>query len=205
MPNSACASGRACAALQRCNHATLRCIASRTRSIGTSAAAGGQSSKAMMMSAPIRFCARMLTSGVMRTFAPSTNEEKVTPSSSSVRMSAMEKAWKPPESVRMGPFHRMKAWLEPNFAMRSAPGRSMQCSVLFRMIWLPVERTCSGVSPFMAAAVATGMKAGVSKTPCGVCTRPSRAPFSLERCRISSRTAMPSVDSPREASGVRHR
>lgn len=42
------------------------------------------------------------------------------------------------------------------------------------------------VRPFIAAAVATGMNAGVSKEPCGVVTRPRRARFAVERARISN-------------------
>ena len=41
---------------------------------------------------------------------------------------------------------------------------------------VPVARSWSGVSPLTVAWVPTGMNAGVSSRPCGVSSRPSRAP-----------------------------
>ena len=62
-------------------------------SIPAGSTPGGQSSKAMMMSAPRLFCTSIARSGVRRTMAPSTMERKVTPSSSMAFRSAIENAW----------------------------------------------------------------------------------------------------------------
>jgi hypothetical protein len=43
------------------------------------------------------------------------------------------------------------------------------------MICAPVPRTWRGVTPLIEPAVPTGMNAGVSTVPCGVCNRPQRA------------------------------
>ena len=53
-------------------------------------------------------------------------------------------AWKPPESVRMGPSHRMKSCRSPAAAMVSQPGRSMRWKVLLSSIWSQAAHRCHG-------------------------------------------------------------
>ncbi|MFO0875607.1 MAG: hypothetical protein U0575_16805 [Phycisphaerales bacterium] len=65
-----------------------------------------------------------------------------------------------------------------------------------------MPRTCPGARPFIAAAVATGMNAGVSNEPCGVVTRPSRAAPVDERARISKRMAHRCTNLRRGSSGT---
>ena len=105
MPKSAWSCGRACARTHRASQRSVRSWASsvRRRWSGTRrvrawrrssdsvecGAAGGQSSKAMMMSAPISFCTRMLDSGPRCTREPSTKLRNVTPSSSRSAVSDM--------------------------------------------------------------------------------------------------------------------
>jgi hypothetical protein len=45
----------------------------------------------------------------------------------------------------------------------------------------PVARTASAVIAFTVAAVPTGMKTGVSISPCAVCSTPVRASPSVAR------------------------
>src|SRR5207244_538097 len=53
----------------------------------------------------------------------------------------------------------------------------------------PASWRCCGVRPLTVAWVPTGMKTGVSTTPCGVWSRPSRAAPSV--CTISNWIAIP--------------
>ena len=68
----------------------------------------------------------MARSGVSATMAPSRWERKVTPSSSTLRKSASDITWKPPESVRIGCGQRMNVCSPPSAATRSADGRNIR-------------------------------------------------------------------------------
>src|SRR5664280_61934 len=60
------------------------------------------------------------------------------------------------------------------------------------MIWAPVSSISSGWSALIVAFVPTGMNVGVSTTPCGRWSRPSRArvePSAGGATRISNRAA----------------
>ena len=65
----------------------------------------------------------MLFSGERKWLEPSMWLWKVTPSSVIFRRPAREKTWKPPESVRMGPFQSMNRCSPPKRRMSSSPGR----------------------------------------------------------------------------------
>ena len=60
--------------------------------------------------------------------------------------------------------------------------------MLARTIGAPASRTRSGVRPLTVAWVPTGMKAGVSTVPCGVCRRPARAEDAASRASSSKWT-----------------
>ncbi len=77
-----------------------------------------------MMSAPIAFWISIDSRGPRRIRDPSTNERNVTPPSSRALMPLIENAWKPPESVSIGPSQRMKRWLPPTARIRSTPTRT---------------------------------------------------------------------------------
>src|SRR5688500_11405574 len=117
----------------------------------------------------------MLRAGVRWTTEPSMWLLKVTPSSVTRLMSDRLNTWNPPLSVRMGPGQAMNRCKSPKAATTLSPGRSIKWYVLARMICEPVAATWSGRTPLMVPCVPTGMKAGVSKEPWRVWTRPRRA------------------------------
>ena len=84
------------------------------------------SSSCIEMSAPSSDWISMARSGVRSTMVPSMCERKVTPLSLILRSSDSDMTWKPPESVRIGPFQFMNLCRPPSAAMRSAPGRSIR-------------------------------------------------------------------------------
>ncbi len=51
---------------------------------------------------------------------------KVTASSVTLEILARDMTWKPPESVRIGPSHRISLCSPPSRFTRSAPGRSIR-------------------------------------------------------------------------------
>ena len=78
------------------------------------------------MSEPSSRCTSIERSGDSSTLAPSICERKVTAFSLTLRNSASDITWKPPESVSIGPFQPVKLCRPPSAAMRSAPGRSIR-------------------------------------------------------------------------------
>ena len=113
-----------------------------------SAGYGVHSSKIITMSEPRARCTAMDSSGPMKTLAPSTGEAKVTPSSLILRMAPRLNTWKPPESVRIGPFHCMKSCRSPWRWITSVPGRNQRWKVLPRMICAPMSSMSRGNMPF---------------------------------------------------------
>ena len=91
------------------------------------------------------------------------------------RIFASEKTWKPPLSVRMGPSQRMNSCNPPKWRITSRPGRTKRWYVLPRMIGARRSRSSDGLTALTVACVPTGMKTGVSTTPCAVVSRPRRA------------------------------
>ena len=114
-------------------------------------------------------------SGVSRWLEPSRWLRNVAPSSSIVREAASETTWKPPESVRIGRSQPMNRCRPPSRSMRSCPGRRYRWYVFARTIVAPTSSRSSGSSALTVAFVPTGMNCGVSTTPCGSVSRPSRA------------------------------
>ncbi len=103
----------------------------RDRRIAPSTALSGagrrtHSSSCIWMSEPRSPWISIERSGVSTCFVPSTCDRKVTPVSSSLRSDDSDMTWKPPESVRIGYGHCMKACRPPSRAIRSAPGRSIR-------------------------------------------------------------------------------
>ncbi|MNV67226.1 hypothetical protein D3C71_1600180 [compost metagenome] len=117
------------------------------RATSSSAGYGVHSSKIITMSEPRSRWTCIDSSGPMNTLAPSTGEAKVTPSSLILRMAPRLNTWKPPESVRIGPFHCMKSCRSPCFLITSVPGRSHRWKVLPRMISAPVASISRGSMP----------------------------------------------------------
>ena len=104
MPNSAASfSSRSCSLRERWAQRRLSSIDLRATS--SVAGYGVHSSKIITTSESSTFWMCMLTSGLRNTLAPSVGAAKVTPSSVILRRWASENTWKPPESVRIGPFH----------------------------------------------------------------------------------------------------
>jgi hypothetical protein len=136
---------------------------------------GGHSSNAMTTSAPRVRWISMTDSGVNMCSEPSMWLWKRTPSSSIRRISASEKTWKPPESVRIGPSQRMKSWRPPSCRTSSCPGRRYRWYVLASTISAPRSRTSDMLTLFTVPSVPTGMKAGVWRGPWGVLKVPARA------------------------------
>ncbi len=114
-------------------------------------------------------------------------ERNVTPSSLMSRCPARLHTWKPPESVRIGPSQCMKRCRPPRSRMTSEPGRSIKWNVLARIMAAPTASSSSGVTALTEAHVPTGMKTGVSTTPCASVSRPWRA--SLSSAMISKCTS----------------
>ena len=128
------------------------------------------------MSAPSRsawICTER--SGVSTWREPSMGLAKVAASSVTLVSLDRDMTWNPPESVRIGPLQPLKRCRPPRRWTRSAPGRSIRCTVLPRMMSAPVERTWSMVRALTVAAVPTGMKAGVRMSPRAVRSTPVRA------------------------------
>jgi hypothetical protein len=88
-----------------------------------------------------------------------------TPSSVTVSVSAREKTWNPPESVRMGPGQFMNEWSPPARWTMSAPGRRYRWYALASTTWAPIPASWSGVTPLTVPRVPTGMKTGVTTVP----------------------------------------
>ena len=80
----------------------------------------------MAMSEPSSRCTSIERSGDNSTLVPSMCERKVTAFSLTLRRSASDITWKPPESVSIGPFQPVNFCRPPRSAMRSAPGRSIR-------------------------------------------------------------------------------
>ena len=99
----------------------------------------------------------------------------VAPSSSILRESASETTWKPPESVRIGRSQAMNRCSPPSLRIRSWPGRRYRWYVFARTMLAPAASRSSGSSALTVAFVPTGMNCGVSTTPWGSVSRPSRA------------------------------
>ncbi len=78
------------------------------------------------MSEPSSRCTSIERSGDNSTMAPSMWDRKVTAFSLTLRSSDSDITWKPPESVRIGPFQPMNVCRPPSAAIRSAPGRSIR-------------------------------------------------------------------------------
>ena len=83
-------------------------------------------------------------SGDRNSLLPSIGEANLTPSSVILRIAPSENTWKPPESVRIGPFQPMKPCRPPNLLSTSVPGRSHRWKVLPRMICEPTAFSSSG-------------------------------------------------------------
>ena len=129
MPNKAWSSRRWCDATHRSSQRTVRSIARSRRAVEVGADAstlGGQSSNAMMMSAPSSFCTCIDRSGVSSTSEPSMIERNTTPSSLMRLRSDIENTWYPPLSVRIGPSQRMNRCSPPSAATVSLPGLSIR-------------------------------------------------------------------------------
>ena len=107
--------------MQRSSQASVR----RTplRASAWSAGNGVHSSNAITMSAPSACWIWIERSGVRSISLPSTSFLKRTPRSV-ISLRGSEKTWKPPLSVRIGPFQRMKACSPPSFSTSASPGRS---------------------------------------------------------------------------------
>src|SRR3989441_3836171 len=69
----------------------------------------------------------------------------------------------------------MKRCRPPSSRTTSGPGLRKRWYVLASTIWAPAVRRSSGPRAFTVACVPTGMKIGVSTTPCAVVSRPARA------------------------------
>src|SRR5271170_2376832 len=134
------------------------------------------SSSTITMSAPSAISISSAFSGERKCSEPSRCERNVTPSSVTLRNSLRLKTWNPPESVRIARGHAMNLCSPPIWRINSCPGRRYKWYVFESRICTPrFSRSCC-VWPFTVAAVPTGMNAGVSITPCGVVSRPRRAP-----------------------------
>ena len=80
-------------------------------------------------------------------------------------------------------------WRPPASRTSSAPGRKYRWYVLPRMISAPSSSSSSGVIALTVPCVPTGMKTGVSTSPCGVYKRPRRAAVSASSLINSNRKA----------------
>ena len=97
-----------------------------------------------MMSVPERRSGSRIARSGTAVRRPSRCERKVTPSSVILRSSASDMTWKPPESVRIGPFQPMNACSPPSSRTRSAPGRRFRWYVLASRIAARPARSCRG-------------------------------------------------------------
>ena len=136
---------------------------------------GAHSSKAIMMSLPSLVCISIDFSGDMNSFEPSICERNSTPSSLIFLMPPKLKTWKPPLSVKIGLSQFINLWSPPAFWTMSSPGLKCKWYVFERMIWAPKSLSSSGVMVLTVALVPTGMKIGVSTTPCFSFIRPALA------------------------------
>ena len=91
---------------------------------------------------------RIDSSGVRNNLSPLIGDANFTPSSLILRKSPSENTWKPPESVRIGPFQPMKRCSPPCAATTSSPGRSQRWKVLPRTIDAPMPTSSSGDMAF---------------------------------------------------------
>ena len=84
-------------------------------------------SSCMTMSAPSRSAWISIERSGVRTWRePSMWLLKVTASSVTLEIPDRDMTWKPPESVRIGPSHRMNRCRPPSRSRRSGPGLSMR-------------------------------------------------------------------------------
>ena len=84
------------------------------------------SSNCIWMSAPSRHWISIERSGEIVCREPSMWDWNVTPSLVILRIFDRLMTWKPPLSVRIGPFQPMNLCRPPRRATRSAPGRSIR-------------------------------------------------------------------------------
>ena len=140
----------------------------------------------MMMSAPISRWACITDSGVNLWRVPSSRLWNSTPSSVMWRKSLRLQTWNPPLSVSIGPFQPMNFCTPPASAISLVPGRRYRWYVFARMICASISRRSRAESPFTLASVPTGIKMGVSTTPCAVWSLPRRALLCSEVARSSN-------------------
>ena len=187
-------SASAAVALARPARPGQRCGRARRRRPLRSTGQGGHSSSTMARSTPIRCCISTTDSGVKRTALPSRWLLKSTPSSSTERQvgrartpgSRRCRSRASATSRRSGAARRRARWSRCRAA---APGgRGWRASPRRRPL-----RAAAGPSPLTAPSVPTGMKHGVSTTPCAVVSRPRRAEPSRAR---SSKVPRPTGDGP---------
>ncbi len=86
----------------------------------------------------------MDSSGVRSIRSPLIGDANFAPSSVIFRIAPRLKTWKPPESVRIGPFQPMKPCRPPCFPITSVPGRSHRWKVLPSTICAPSPASSSG-------------------------------------------------------------
>ena len=144
MPNSALRFSSA-SKPRRERKAQRRLSSIEARATGSVAGYGVHSSKIIAMSESSTCWMRIDSSGLRKTFEPSTGEAKVTPSSVILRLCASEKTWNPPESVRIGRFQPMNRCRPPKSPITSRPGRRNRWKVLPRIISAPISSTSRGV------------------------------------------------------------
>ena len=172
--------------------------ASRARSRPASPAAAGIRRAAWRCRSRAASGSRWRAPGVSSTMAPSRCERNVTPFSSTLRSSASDMTWKPPESVRIGtrPVHEGVQAAERRDALGARPQHQM-IGVAEHDIGAGRAHIV-GCTPLTLACVPTGMKAGVRTRPCGVAISPLRAAPSVamrrkekcgQACLSSSRCA----------------
>ena len=88
----------------------------------------------------------------------------------------IEKTWKPPESVMIGPSQPMKRCSRPpSSAMQLGPGLEHEVERVAEHHLVAEPRDLRGSSPRTAPLVASGTKAGVRTSPCARCSGPVRA------------------------------
>ena len=124
------------------------------------------SSKAIAMVEPKCDCICILCSGPINILLPSTCELKTTPSSLILLSFARLNTWNPPLSVKIGLSQLVNLCKPPISYTRSSPGRTWRWYVLQSITWQPIFFKSSVESPpFIAAEVATFIKAGVCTVP----------------------------------------
>ena len=132
-----------------------------------------------MMSGPNAFSIAIAFSGDRNILAPFKWFLKVTPSSVICLVSASEKTWKPPESVRIPLCQFINLCKPPASSISSGPGRNHRWYVFAKITVAPIVSNSSGAIVFTLACVPTGINIGVGNVPCGVINSPNRAPLCL--------------------------